>query len=494
MNQTPWLSIIIFFPLCASLFIPLLPNHENRTVRWYTLGTCLLDFILMSYIFGYYYDFHNASFQLEERIYWIPSIGFQWALGVDGLSMALILLTGLVTTLAVLAAWPITCNPKLFYFLMLIMYSGQIGLFASQDIFLFFLMWELELIPIYLLISLWGGRKRLYAATKFIFYTGIGSFFLFLATFTVCFYGSNIPTWYLQDLTNKEYPLILEKILYLGFGFAYAVKLPIIPFHTWLPDTHGEAHYSTCMLLAGILLKMGGYGWIRINMALFPNAHAYFSPWLVLLGAIQILYAASVCLSQQNLKRRIAYSSISHMGFVLIGICSFTNIGLSGAICQMISHGLIGASLFFLAGTTYDRVRTVYLNQMGGIALKMPKMFSMFTSFSLASLALPTMSGFVAEIMIFLGIISSTFYSPPFRISVILIQALGIILTPIYLLSMLRQMFYGAYQFRFQSNLLKDAGPREVFITVSFFLPVMMIGIYPNLLLSIWKNVLFTLN
>nr|YP_010933245.1 subunit 4 of NADH-plastoquinone oxidoreductase [Nitella hyalina]APP89505.1 NADH dehydrogenase subunit 4 [Nitella hyalina]WKT08427.1 subunit 4 of NADH-plastoquinone oxidoreductase [Nitella hyalina] len=494
MNQFPWLSTIIFFPLFAGFFLPLLPNHENQTVRWYTLGVCLLDFLFMSYVFGYYYDFHNSSFQIKENICWISAFGFQWALGVDGLSMALILLTGLVTTLAVLAAWPITCNPKLFYFLMLVMYSGQIGLFASQDIFLFFVMWELELIPIYLLISLWGGRRRLYAATKFILYTAIGSLFLFIATFTVGFYGSNTPTWSLQDLANKEYPLILEKILYVGFGFAYAVKLPIIPFHTWLPDTHGEAHYSTCMLLAGILLKMGGYGWIRINMTLFPNAHTYFAPWLVLLGAIQILYAASVCLSQENLKRRIAYSSISHMGFVLIGICSFTNIGLSGAICQMISHGLIGASLFFLAGTTYDRLRTIRLNEMGGIAVKMPKIFSMFTGFSLASLALPTMSGFVAEIMVFLGIISSTLYSPSFKLSIIFIQALGIILTPIYLLSMLRQMFYGPYQFHMELNSLRDAGPREIFITISLFIPVLIIGFYPNLLLSIWDNSLFTLN
>nr|YP_635798.1 NADH dehydrogenase subunit 4 [Chara vulgaris]Q1ACE9.1 RecName: Full=NAD(P)H-quinone oxidoreductase chain 4, chloroplastic; AltName: Full=NAD(P)H dehydrogenase, chain 4; AltName: Full=NADH-plastoquinone oxidoreductase chain 4 [Chara vulgaris]ABA61909.1 subunit 4 of NADH-plastoquinone oxidoreductase [Chara vulgaris]WAP91363.1 NADH dehydrogenase subunit 4 [Chara vulgaris] len=490
MNQFPWLSIIILFPLFAAFFIPLLPSRENQTVRWYTLGICLLDFLVMSYIFGYYYDFHNSSFQFKESIEWIPTIGFKWALGVDGLSMGLILLTGLVTTLAVLAAWPITCNPKLFYFLMLVMYSGQIGLFTSQDLFLFFLMWELELIPIYLLISLWGGRRRLYAATKFIFYTAIGSLFLFIATFTVCFYGANIATWHFEDLAEKEYPFILEKILYLGFGFAYAVKLPIIPFHTWLPDTHGEAHYSTCMLLAGILLKMGGYGWIRINMTLFPNAHAYFAPWLVILGTVQIIYAASVCLSQKNLKRRIAYSSISHMGFVLIGICSFTNIGLSGAICQMISHGLIGASLFFLAGTTYDRIRTVSLSEMGGIALKMPKMFSMFTGFSLASLALPTMSGFVAEMMIFLGIISSTFYSPSFRCFIILFQALGVILTPIYLLSMLRQMFYGVDTFHFESMSFIDSGPREVFIIVSLFIPVIIIGLYPNILLSIWQNAL----
>jgi len=242
------------------------------------------------------------------------------------------------------------------------------------------------------------------------------------------------------------------------------------------------------MLLAGILLKMGGYGIIRINMELLPHAHSIFAPWLVIIGAIQIVYAALTSFSQRNLKRRIAYSSVSHMGFVLVGIGSITDIGLNGAILQMISHGLIGAALFFLAGISYDRTRTLFLDQMGGTAVSIPKIFTMFSSFSMASLALPGMSGFIAEFLIFLGVVINQKYSFSFKIIITIIEAIGIILTPIYLLSMLRQMFYG---YKFSKNLTfsnLDAGPREIFILICLFFPIIGIGIYPNSILSLWNN------
>ncbi|ESR48765.1 hypothetical protein CICLE_v10010880mg [Citrus x clementina] len=233
---------------------------------------------------------------------------------------------------------------------MLAMYSGQIGSFSSRDLLLFFIMWELELIPVYLLLSVWGGKKRLYSATKFILYTAGGSVFLLIGVLGIGLYGSNEPTLNLETLVNRSYPVALEIIFYIGFFIAFAVKLPIIPFHTWLPDTHGEAHYSTCMLLAGILLKMGAYGLIRINMELLPHAHSIFSPWFMIVGTVQIIYAASTSPGQRNLKKRIAYSSVSHMGFIILGIGSITDIGLNGAVLQIISHGLISAALFFLAG------------------------------------------------------------------------------------------------------------------------------------------------
>nr|YP_009667944.1 NADH-plastoquinone oxidoreductase subunit 4 [Radula japonica]QCW58719.1 NADH-plastoquinone oxidoreductase subunit 4 [Radula japonica] len=486
MNNPPWLTIIVLFPLFAGLLIPFLSFQGNRIIRWYSLGICLLELLLITYIFCYNYEFSNHFIQLQEDYDWINFMSFHWRLGIDGFSMGLILLTGFVTTLATLAAWPIRQNSKLFYILMLAMYSGQIGLFVSQDILLFFFMWELELLPVYLLLIIWGGKRRLYAATKFILYTAGGSIFILIGALIMAFYQSDILTFNFQTLIGKTYPLELEIIIYSSFLLAYAVKLPIFPFHTWLPDTHGEAHYSTCMLLAGILLKMGGYGLVRINMELLPHAHSLFSPWLVSIGAIQIIYAALVSLSQRNLKRRIAYSSISHMGFILIGIGSITNIGLNGAILQMISHGLIGASLFFLSGISYDRTRTLFLDNMGGIAFLMPKVFVLFTVFSLASLALPGTSGFVAELMIFLGIVNNPNYSFVFKLIIVIIQSIGIILTPIYLLSMLRQMFYG---YRFSNILiLKDAGPREVFISICLFIPVACIGIYPDFVLSIWNS------
>nr|YP_010383661.1 NADH-plastoquinone oxidoreductase subunit 4 [Crepidomanes minutum]UEQ13238.1 NADH-plastoquinone oxidoreductase subunit 4 [Crepidomanes minutum] len=487
-SNVPWLTTIVLLPIIASVLFPMLPGNESRIVRWYTLGICILEFVLILYVFYCHFHINYEYFQLIEKYNWIDSIHFHWVLGIDGLSMSLVLLTGFVTTLAALAAWPITQNTRLFYFLMLAMYTGQIGLFVSRDILLFFLMWELELIPIYLLLCLWGGKRRLYSATKFILYTAGGSIFLLVGSLGMSFYGAEVPSFYLQDLTNRSYPMALEVLFYLGFLIAYAIKLPIFPFHTWLPDTHSEAHYSTSMLLAGVLLKMGGYGLIRINMELLPNAHSIFASWLVLFGAFQIVYASLISLSQRNLKRRIAYSSISHMGFVIIGIGSLRDIGLNGAVLQMISHGLIGAALFFLAGTCYDRTRTYSLDQLGGIAIRMPKIFTMFSIFSMASLALPGMSGFISELMVLLGIVTNHTYSFLFRSLVTIVGSIGILLTPVYLLSMLRRIFYGYKISNYSDLYLIDFGPRETFISICFFLPVIGIGLYPNIVLSLWNN------
>nr|YP_009032918.1 NADH-plastoquinone oxidoreductase subunit 4 [Diplopterygium glaucum]AHA59704.1 NADH-plastoquinone oxidoreductase subunit 4 [Diplopterygium glaucum] len=487
-SNIPWLSIIVLFPILASLLFPILPSNGSRIVKWYTLGICILEFLPIIYIFYCHFHINNESIQLIENSSLINSINFHWSLGIDGLSMGLILLTGFVTTSATSAAWLVTRNTRLFYFLMLVMYSGQIGLFASRDILLFFLMWELELIPIYLLLCMWGGKRRLYSATKFILYTAGGSIFLLVGALTMSFYGIEGPSFDIGDLTSRSYPISLEVIIYLGFLIAYAVKLPILPFHTWLPDTHGEAHYSTCMLLAGILLKMGGYGLIRINMELLPHAHSISASWLVLSGAVQIAYASLISLSQDNLKRRIAYSSISHMGFVIIGIGSLTDTGLNGAILQMISHGLIGAALFFLAGILYDRTRTLSIDQLGGIATSMPRIFTMFSVFAMASLALPGMSGFVSELLVFLGIVTNQHYCLIFKVSVMIVGALGIILTPIYLLSMLRRIFHGYKISNYSNPSLIDSGPREIFTSICLFLPILGMGLYPNMVLLIWEN------
>ncbi|MFS7898573.1 putative NADH:ubiquinone reductase (H(+)-translocating) [Helianthus anomalus] len=430
----------------------------------------MLELLLTTYAFCYHFQLDDPLIQLVEDYKWINFFDFRWKLGIDGLSLGPVLLTGFITTLATLAAWPVTRDSRLFHFLMLAMYSGQIGSFSSRDLLLFFIMWELELIPVYLLLSMWGGKKRLYSATKFILYTAGGSIFLLMGVLGVGLYVVSCG---------------LEIIFYIGFLIAFAVKLPILPLHTWLPDTHGEAHYSTCMLLAGILLKMGAYGLIRINMELLPHAHSIFSPWLMVVGTIQIIYAASTSLGQRNLKKRIAYSSVSHMGFILIGIASITDTGLNGAILQIISHGFIGAALFFLAGTSYDRIRLVYLDEMGGVAIPMPKIFTMFSSFSMASLALPGMSGFVAEVLVFLGIITSQKYLLMPKIAITFVMAIGMILTPIYLLSMSRQIFYGYKLFNTPNSYVFDSGPRELFVSISIFIPVIGIGMYPDFVLSL---------
>ena len=490
LEHFPWLTVIILFPILASLFIPLIPDKDGkgRTVRWYALIVGLIDFAIIIYAFCTEYDLGTPGLQLVERYAWVPQLDLNWSLGADGLSMPLIILTGFITTLAILAAWPVTFKPKLFYFLMLLMYGGQIAVFAVQDMLLFFLVWELELVPVYLILSIWGGKKRLYAATKFILYTAGGSLFILVAALTMAFYGDTV-TFDMQAIAAKAYPIKLQLLLYGGFLIAYGVKLPIFPLHTWLPDAHGEATAPAHMLLAGILLKMGGYALLRMNVGMLPDAHATFAPILVILGVVNIVYAALTSFAQRNLKRKIAYSSISHMGFVLIGMASFTSIGMSGAMLQMISHGLIGASLFFLVGCTYDRTHTLMLDEMGGVGVKMKKVFAMWTACSMASLALPGMSGFVAELMVFIGFATSDAYSSTFKVLVIFLSAVGVILTPIYLLSMLREILYGPENKELISHeKLVDAEPREVFIIASLLIPIIGIGLYPKIVTQMYDS------
>jgi NAD(P)H-quinone oxidoreductase subunit 4 len=490
MNLTdfPWLTTIILFPIAASLLIPFLPDKNGVWERWYALIVGLIDFTLIVYAFGSQYDFSKSGLQLVEKYSWVPQLDLNWSVGVDGLSMPLVLLTAFMTTLATLAAWPVTLKPKLFYFLMLAMYGGQIAVFAVQDMLLFFLVWELELIPVYLLLSIWGGKKRLYAATKFILYTAGGSLFILVAALAMAFSG-DVVTFDMQALAAKDYALNFQLLLYAAFLIAYGVKLPIFPLHTWLPDAHGEATAPVHMLLAGILLKMGGYALLRMNCQMLPDAHAVFAPILVILGVVNIVYAALTSFAQRNLKRKIAYSSISHMGFVLIGIASFTDLGISGAMLQMVSHGLIGASLFFLVGATYDRTHTLMLDEMGGVGKKMKKIFAMWTACSLASLALPGMSGFVAELMVFVGFATSDAYNFTFKVIVIFLAAVGVILTPIYLLSNLREIFYGPEnQELVEHEVLVDAEPREVFIVACLLVPIIGIGFYPKIVTQMYDS------
>ncbi|MEM9452454.1 MAG: NAD(P)H-quinone oxidoreductase subunit 4 [Cyanobacteria bacterium P01_E01_bin.6] len=480
-TQFPWLTAIILFPLLAALPIPILPDKYGKTVRWYTLSAALCELSFIIYVFWRFYDASNPSYQLVENYSWLPQMGLHWSVAVDGLSLPLVLLSGLITTLAILAAWNVKVKPKLFFVLLLVMYSAQIGVFVAQDFLLFFLMWELELVPVYLLISIWGGSKRLYAATKFILYTAVGSIFILIAAFAMAFYGDTF-TFNLSELGIKSYPLPLEIAVYSALLVAFGVKLPIFPLHTWLPDAHSEAPAPVSMILAGVLLKMAGYGLIRMNMEMLPNAHAYFAPVLAILGVVSIIYASLTAFAQSNLKRRMAYSSIAHMGFVLIGVSSFTSLGVSGAVLQMVSHGLIASVLFFLAGVTYDRTHTLAMDQMTGIGKQMPRVFAFFTAGSMASLALPGMSGFVGELTVFLGFTSSDAYTTSFKCVIVLLAAVGVILTPIYLLSMLRQVFYGTEQSsEDQSFKLMDINPREAFIAACLIIPIVGIGVYPKL-------------
>jgi NAD(P)H-quinone oxidoreductase subunit 4 len=522
LDSFPWLTAIILLPLVAALFIPFIPDQGGRTLRWYAVAVGVADLLLMGYAFWTHYDVGQTSFQMVEKYTWIPQISLSWAVSVDGLSMPLVLLAGVVTTLSMLAAWQVNHKPRLFYFLMLVLYAAQIGVFVAQDLILLFLMWEAELIPVYLLVSIWGGQRRQYAATKFLLYTAAASIFILVAAFGMAFAGGGPITFDMAELALKDYPILLELFLYGGLLIAFGVKLAVFPMHTWLPDAHGEASAPVSMILAGVLLKMGGYGLIRLNVEMLSDAHIYFAPILAVLGITNIIYGALVSFGEGNMKRRLAYSSVSHMGFVLIGIASFTNLGIAGALLQMLSHGLIAAVLFFLVGVTYDRTHTLIMDKMGGIAQVMPKVFGLFTAGALASLALPGMSGFASELSVFLGVATSDIYNPQFRAMTVFLSAVGLILTPIYLLSMVRQVFFGAgvapacvlNDNRLQEDFIgnqaticfgtdcalpgttffQDARPREVFIAVAFLVMIVGIGCYPRMATQIYDAKTIALN
>tara|TARA_B100000963_G_scaffold167303_1_gene145321 strand:- start:709 stop:2352 length:1644 start_codon:yes stop_codon:yes gene_type:complete len=485
LSKIPWLSLSILFPIISAFLVPFFPDKgEGKEVRWFALVVALITFLITigAYINGF--DVENENVQLRESVSWLPKLGLTWTVGADGISMPLILLTSFITALAVLAAWPVSFKPKLFFFLILAMDGGQIAVFAVQDMLLFFLAWELELLPVYLLLAIWGGKKRQYAATKFIIYTAGSSIFILIAALAMGFYGGDgVPNFDYIHLAQQDFGQKFQILCYAGLLIAFGVKLPIVPLHTWLPDAHGEATAPVHMLLAGILLKMGGYALLRFNAQLLPLAHAQFAPLLIVLGAVNIIYAAFTSFAQRNLKRKIAYSSISHMGFVLIGIGSFSALGTSGAMLQMVSHGLIGASLFFLVGATYDRTKTLKLDEMGGVGQKMRIMFALWTACSLASLALPGMSGFVSELMVFTGFVTDEVYTLPFRITMASLAAIGVILTPIYLLSMLREIFFGKENPTLVGERkLIDAEPREIYIIGCLLLPIIGIGLYPRLI------------
>ncbi|MBN3875113.1 NAD(P)H-quinone oxidoreductase subunit 4 [Nostoc sp. JL23] len=511
-DQFPWLTAIVLLPLVASLLIPVLPDKDGKRVRWYALGVGIADFALMCYAFWKHYDASSASFQMVENYAWVPQLGFNWAVSVDGLSAPLVLLAGFVTTLSIFSAWQVDHRPRLFYFLMLVLYSAQVGVFVAKDLLLFFIMWEVELIPVYLLICIWGGQRRRYAATKFLLYTAAASIFILVAALAMGLYGGGDMTFDITALASKEYPLSLQLLLYAGLLIAFGVKLAVFPMHTWLPDAHGEASSPVSMILAGVLLKMGGYGLIRLNLELLPDAHIYFAPVLAILGVVNIIYGALNSFGQTNMKRRLAYSSISHMGFVLLGIASFTDLGINGAMLQMISHGLIASVLFFLAGVTYDRTHTMVMKDMGGVGQAMPKVFALFTIGAMASLALPGMSGFAGELSVFVGMTSSDVYSSTFCTVTVFLAAVGVILTPIYLLSMLREVFYGKDAALLcdinnsglenqeddgtvcfgtdclvpEDAVYEDARPREVFIAACFLLMIIGIGFYPKMAMQMY--------
>ncbi len=483
----PWLSLIVLLPAAGALLMPLLPASESissRAPRNLALGILLADFLIMLFVFRKLFDPHLSGLQLIERIDWVPFIGLEWSLGTDGISTPLVLLSGLITLLSVAASWNIESKTRLYFSLLLLQASAQGLVFLSQDFLLFFLAWELELVPVYLLIAIWGGNRRLYAATKFILYTALASLLILISGLALALSGNDF-TLNLAELANKTPSSNIAILCYLGFLVGFGVKLPIFPLHTWLPDAHGEANAPVSMLLAGVLLKMGGYALIRFNVQMLPQAHVQLAPALIAIGIVNIVYGALNAFAQDNVKRRIACSSVSHMGFVLLGIGAVDALGISGAMLQMISHGLIAAAMFFITGTFYERTKTLSIPNMGGLAKVLPITFAFFLASSLASLALPGMSGFVSEITVFLGITSQDGFTSVFRAATIFLSAIALVLTPVYLLSMCRRVFFGPRIPALAT--VSDLNPRELGIGLTLLVPTLVIGFWPKVAINLYE-------
>ena len=475
------LHLIIFLPLAGAVLVWLAPSRPgtSRALAALVSGVVLVLSLVL------FVGFNRATvgaFQFETNVPWIPAIGANYHVGVDGISMPLVLLNALLTFLAVLVSWNLTLRPKEYFALVLVLETAVTGVFTALDFFLFFLFWELELAPMFLLIGVWGGPRREYAAMKFLIYTVLGGAFM-LVGILVLYLGAGVGTFDMVALGGVSYPLAFQVATFILLAVAFAVKIPIFPFHTWLPDAHVEAPTAISVLLAGVLLKMGGYGLIRVCVTVLPAAAVYLAGVLAVLAVINILYGALVALAQNDLKKIIANSSISHMGFVVLGISALTQVGFEGAVLQMFTHGTITGLLFMMVGLVYDRTHTRDVWAMGGLAKQLPKIATVFVVAGLASLGLPGLSGFVAEFLVFIGSFSAR---DPAWVPITVLATLGILLSAGYILWLLERVFYGPMSDHWRS--LTDATPLEMFTIGTLVAVIVLVGVYPNVVLDVIAN------
>ncbi|MFP4098171.1 MAG: NADH-quinone oxidoreductase subunit M [Alphaproteobacteria bacterium] len=479
MNFPPVLSIMIFMPLVCAFMVAMIHGEEHdhdvaeKNIKHLSFFSSV--FVLVFSFFMYVnYDVSNSSFQFVEHHQWFGSNGIQYHLGVDGISIYFILLTTLLIPICILASWgSVAGRLKEYMISFLVLESLMIGAFCALDSVLFYVFFEGVLIPMFLIIGIWGGSNRIYASYKFFLYTFFGSVFMFLGLLAL--YALTGTTDMQSWMANPVAPEI-QKILWLAFFASFAVKLPMWPFHTWLPDAHVEAPTAGSVILAGVLLKMGGYGFLRFSLPMFPDASLYFAPFVMGLSVIAILYASLVALVQEDMKKLIAYSSVAHMGFVTLGLFSFTPQGIEGAVFQMISHGLISAALFLCVGALYRRLKTREIKRYGGIVKNMPNFAVVFMVFTLGAIGLPGTSGFIGEFLTFMGAMQTYPLIAAFAGG-------GLVLGAAYMLLLYRRLVFGPQDNVDASNMKDLEGYEKV-----FFLPllalVIYLGIYPNTLLD----------
>jgi len=469
----PILSIVVFLPLAGAAIMALIPSDRTRFHRWFALWVSVATFLLALLLLPGVSSF--GEFSHQERYLWIPQLGINYHLGVDGISVVLLLLSALLVPISILASFrEIKKRQKEFYILLLIMGAALAGTFSSLDLVLFYVFWEGVLIPMYLLIGIWGSGRRIYAAMKFVLYTVVGSFLMLVAIIGLYVYSSHygVGTFDFLRLREISLPGNLQTWFFLAFGLAFAIKVPIFPFHTWLPDAHTEAPTAGSVLLAGVLLKMGTYGLIRFSIGLFPEAAVRFAPLMMGLGVIGIIYGALVCVAQRDLKRLVAYSSVAHMGFVVLGLFAFNVQGEVGAVIQMVNHGVSTGALFLLVGMLYARRHTRELGAFGGLAQPMPVYFNFFLIVMLSSVGLPALNGFVGEFLILMGGIQADWLLGG-------IAVFGVVLAAVYLLYMFKQVFFGPCA-NPANRQLRDLSLREVAVLVPLVLIIFWIGLFPR--------------
>ncbi|UCH85739.1 MAG: NADH-quinone oxidoreductase subunit M [Candidatus Latescibacterota bacterium] len=473
------ITIVTFLPLAGAAALIVFPRSAHGLIRTFSLLlTTIVFFLSLKLLFGFE---TNADMQFVKHVPWLPTLGISYKVGIDGISLFLVLLVTFIMPISVLSTFEsVTKRVKEFHFCMLLLETAMIGAFVALDLFLFYIFWELMLIPMYFLIGIWGGKQRIYATVKFFIFTMVGSLLMLVAilVLVLTFKDQNggVMTFDLAKLYGVQLSASTQWLLFLAFGLSFAIKVPMFPFHTWLPDAHVEAPTAGSVILAGVLLKMGGYGFMRFAMPLFPEAAIRAIPLIVSLAIIGIIYGALVAMVQKDVKKLVAYSSVSHLGFVMLGMFALNTQAVEGAIYQMLNHGLSTGALFLLVGVIYDRRHTRMIADFGGLTKVMPVYAAVFMIVTLSSIGLPALNGFVGEFLILLGVFKA---EPLWAV----LAASGVVLGAIYMLWMLQRVFFGPIKHA-ANETLKDLNLREIVVFVPLIVMIVFMGVYPKPFLS----------
>ena len=485
MSDAGVLDLVLFLPLLGVGLLLLFPRDNDELTRRVTLAVMVVQFALAAWLYARY-DAANPHLQFETRLPWIATWGVYYQIGLDGYNLLLVMLTAFLGPLVVAGAFTaITKDVKLFYAMVLLIQFAMMGTFVAQDLFLFYIFWEAMLIPMFLLIGIWGGERRIYATLKFFLYTAFGSILMLAAVIYLVWSlqtSTGVISFAFADLVKTRLPLEVQEWLLAAFALSFAIKVPMVPLHTWLPDAHVEAPTAGSVILAGVLLKMGTYGFMKLGFPLFPDATHVFTPVLMTLAVISIVYGACLALVQDDIKKIIAYSSISHLGYVMLGLLSLDLVGIQGAVIQMVSHGLVAGGLFLMVGMIYERCHTRDLAAYGGIAKLLPVYSVFFMVLTLASVGLPTTSGFTGEFLVLLGAFKAAWVHYRLGDGLPLVLAVaavaGVVLGALYMLRFALGFLFGAAKAPHQP--LLDLGLREKTILALIVVAVFALGLFPD--------------